>query len=253
MDVARRKAAARNPGEPMRPDARPLYAQVREILTERIRSGAWAPGAALPSEFEIAHELGVSQGTVRKALDAMTADHLLVRRQGRGTFVIEHTPASMLFRFFNFFDASGAQVEPDSRAAEVSEGTATRAEAARLALTAGARVARITRTRTWKAQPIIAETIVVPALLFPGLAQETALPNTLYDYYQRRFGVMVSRAEERITAIAAPRAVGRLLDVASGAPLLRVDRLMHSLDGARVEWRVSLCRVDSIYYLARIG
>lgn len=253
MHATRRTSLSRKSAGAPRPGARPLYAQVREILTERIRTGAWTPGQALPSEFEIAAELGVSQGTVRKALDAMTAEHLLVRRQGRGTFVMQHTPANMLFRFFNFFDEGGAQIEPDSREVKLTEGIASRAESEQLDLRDGARVVRIMRVRTWGDRPLMVETIVVPAQLFPGLVDEREIPNTLYDYFQQRFGITVARAEERITAVAASRANARALGTEPGAPLLKVDRVMFSLDGTRVEWRVSLCRLGGVHYLARVG
>ena len=95
--------------------SRPLYAQVRERLIERIRSGEWKPGQLIANEFEIAAEFGVSQGTARKAIGDLASEGLVVRRQGRGTFVVEHTPAHVLFRFFNLFDADGAAVVPDSR------------------------------------------------------------------------------------------------------------------------------------------
>src|SRR5215470_18424307 len=94
---------------------RPLYAQVRERLVDRIRSGEWKPGQLIASEFEIAAEFGVSQGTARKAIGDLASDGLVVRRQGRGTFVVEHTPDHVLFRFFNLFDAAGRAVIPDSR------------------------------------------------------------------------------------------------------------------------------------------
>src|SRR5262249_43908331 len=89
-------------------DPRPLYARVRERLLERIRSGAWKPGQLIPNEFAIAAEFGVSQGTARKAISSLAAERLLRRRHGRGTFVVEHTPADVLFRFFNMFDATGS-------------------------------------------------------------------------------------------------------------------------------------------------
>jgi GntR family transcriptional regulator len=89
------------PDKPGRKTDGPLYAQVRQLLRERIRSGTWRPGQLLPNEFEIADEFGVSQGTARKALDALAQDGLVVRRQGRGTFVVEHTPAHVMFRLFH--------------------------------------------------------------------------------------------------------------------------------------------------------
>src|SRR4029077_10636831 len=104
-------------------DARPLYAKVREQLVERIRSGVWKPGQLIPSEFEIAAEFGVSQGTARKAISALAAERLVMRQQGRGTFVVEHTPAHVLFRFFNMFDAAGAVVHAGQSKSHLQCGT----------------------------------------------------------------------------------------------------------------------------------
>src|SRR5262245_17819819 len=109
-------------------DARPLYAKVREQLVERIRSGVWRPGQLIPSEFEIAAEFGVSQGTARKAISALAAERLVMRQQGRGTFVVEHTPAHVLFRFFNIFDTAGQLIIPDSRRMRPTVGRATSVE-----------------------------------------------------------------------------------------------------------------------------
>jgi GntR family transcriptional regulator len=128
--------------------SRPLYAQVRERLIERIRSGEWKPGQLIANEFEIAAEFGVSQGTARKAIGDLASEGLVVRRQGRGTFVVEHTPAHVLFRFFNLFDAGGAAVVPDSRDVRSSVAPASSEERGALGLDAGARVIRITRIRT---------------------------------------------------------------------------------------------------------
>ena len=135
--------------------SRPLYARVRERLIERIRSGEWKPGQLIANEFEIAAEFGVSQGTARKAIGDLASEGLVVRQQGRGTFVVEHTPAHVLFRFFNLFDEAGAAVIPDSRDVTSSLAHADSDERAALALDQGARVMRITRTRTRGGQPFI--------------------------------------------------------------------------------------------------
>jgi GntR family transcriptional regulator len=233
-------------------DVRPLYAQVRDLLIERISSGAWKPGDLIPNEFAIARELGVSQGTIRKALDALAADRLLVRRQGRGTYVAEHTPADVLFRFFNFFDGKGQRIEPNSMDASISEGRATAMERRRLALGDAARVIRISRKRTRSGAPFISEKIVLPARLFPGLANEPRVPNTLYDHFQKVYGVTVARGREQVTAIAAGSAAARALGVAEGAPLLKLDRVMYDLQQQPVEWRVSLCRMDGAAYTVEL-
>ena len=88
---------------------RPLYRQVKELLMKRLSDGSWTPGQLLPSEPDIAADLGVSPGTVRKALDEMSAESLLVRRQGRGTFVARHDDERILFQFFRLVPDSGAR------------------------------------------------------------------------------------------------------------------------------------------------
>src|SRR5690349_13948543 len=128
--------------------SRPLYARVRERLIERIRSGAWKPGQLIANEFEIAAEFGVSQGTARKAIGDLASEGLVVRRQGRGTFVVEHTPDHVLFRFFNIFHAAGKAVIPDSKDVASSVATASDEERRVLGLDVQARVIRVTRTRT---------------------------------------------------------------------------------------------------------
>src|SRR5690349_13804744 len=119
---------------------RPLYVRVRERLVERIRLGQWKPGQLIPNEFEIAAEFGVSQGTARKAISELAAEGLVLRRQGRGTFVVEHTPAHVLFRFFNIFDDAGVPVIPDSRDTHSSLADANGEERHALALGQAARV-----------------------------------------------------------------------------------------------------------------
>ena len=230
---------------------RPLYAQVRERLIGRIRSGEWKPGQLIANEFEIAAEFGVSQGTARKAIGDLASEGLVVRRQGRGTFVVEHTPAHVLFRFFNVFDETGAAVIPDSRDTKASLAAASTAERNALGLEQQARVIRITRTRTRDGAPLISETIALPEALFPGLVERPDMPNTLYDLFQKAYGVLVTRIDDRLSAAASDAETAAVLGVAPGAPLLRIDRIAFGLDDKPIEWRVSLCHLAGAHYLAR--
>jgi GntR family transcriptional regulator len=232
-------------------DARPLYAKVREQLVERIRSGVWKPGQLIPSEFEIAAEFGVSQGTARKAISALAAERLVMRQQGRGTFVVEHTPAHVLFRFFNMFDAAGQLITPDSQKATCTVAPANQAEQTALHIAADAEVIRISRIRTREGTPFIRETITLPQDLFPDLAQAQTLPNTLYDHFQKAYGILLVRTEDRLSAIAADAETATILDLSAGTPLLRIDRMAFGLGDRPIEWRVSLCHLQRAYYLAR--
>lgn len=235
-----------------KPGRSPLYVQVRSVILERIENGTWKPGALLPSETALGRELGVSQGTVRKGLDSLVRDQLLVRRQGRGTFVAEHTPTDVLFRFFKIHTRSGERVLPSSRDVRVRKARANAREAGQLRIEPGDPVLRIDRTRLTGRRAIIREMIVVPAQKFPGLGADGAVPNTLYDLFQHRYGITVSHADERIEAVAATSRVARHLDVATGAPLLKVDRLTFGLGRRPIEWRVSLCNLKGLKYVVEL-
>jgi GntR family transcriptional regulator len=229
-----------------------LYAQVRETLIERIKSGTWKPGQLIPNEFEIAAEFNVSQGTARKALDTLAADGLVVRRQGKGTFVVEHTPANVLFRFFHVYDENGTQALPDSPSVRPRVVDATPGQQAALDLTPGDKVVQIDRQRMCGGKPFSVETIALPDALFPGLSQLESVPNTLYDLFQSSYGILVGRADDKLTAIAASKIDAPVLGVPEGTPLLQIDRTTYDLDGRPIEWRVSRCHLDGMHYLARV-
>lgn len=228
---------------------RPLYAQVRDNFVQRLVDGTWQPGQLLPSEMELAAETGVSQGTVRKALDAMAGERLLVRRQGRGTFVAEHDEARILFQFFKLQPDEGEQSFPESRILGCTRAAASREEAQILRLSPGSEVLRIGRVRTLGGEPVIVETLVLPVEIFGALGAGE-IPNNLYGVYAQRFGITVSQAREKLKAIALEPDDAALLGAKPGAPALLIDRLALSLDGVPVEWRVSRCLTDRFHYLS---
>lgn len=226
---------------------RPLYRQVRDVLVKRIVDNVWEPGAALPSESDIAADLGVSQGTVRKALDELEAEKFVLRRQGKGTFVAGHDEARILFQFFKLVADSGTGEFPDSRILSVAPDTASADAAAALDLRGGARVVRIERLRSLAGRTCIVERIVLPRALFPGIGKRD-LPNNLYELYRSDFGVTVVRAAEKLKAIAASHRDAARLGVAPGTPLLSIDRRAFAADGRAVEWRVSRCLTEALHY-----
>lgn len=228
---------------------RPLYRQVYDTLLRRLADAVWQPGQILPSEGHLAAELGVSQGTVRKALDALTADSLLVRRQGRGTFVAEHDDKQSVFRFFKLRPDGAGAGAPQSRVIAIAEVAASVDERDRLALVRAARVVRIERLRSLDGRLCLIETIAVPTALFPGIA-EMELPNTLYSLYAIRFGITIATANERLKAILLPAAKAALLDVLPGAPALEIDRVAVDLEDRPVEWRLSTCLTEEMHYLS---
>lgn len=230
---------------------RPLHRQVRDMLVRRIIDGVWTPGSPLPSELQLAAELGVSQGTVRKALDAMAAENLLVRRQGRGTFVARPDEERVMFQFFKLASDAGPRSFPQSRVLAVAAAKPNAAERKALELAPDARVVRIRRLRSMDGAPAIAERISLPDALFPGLAA-MELPNNLYGLYAMHFGVTVASTRERLKAVAASAVDAEALSIAAGAPVLEIDRLARSLGNRPVEWRVSVCLTEKLHYLSEL-
>lgn len=226
---------------------RPLYRQVKAIFVRRLVDGVWSPGMALPSEGQLASEIGVSQGTVRKALDELAAENVLVRRQGRGTFVAEHDEQRILFRFFKLVSDDGVARFPDSQVLDMASGAADPAECTALNLQADALVIRIRRIRSLGGKPLILETVSLPADVFPGL-QDAAVPNNLYSLFATRYGITVANARERLKAVALSADQARHLGVAAGTPALEIDRIALSLDGSAVERRLSLCLTEEAHY-----
>ncbi len=236
------------------PGFHPLYIQVKNLLIKRLVSGDWRPGQVLPSEIKLADEFNVSQGTVRKALDEMASINLVVRRQGKGTYVAAHTPHRALFHFFHLVGEDGSRVLPESRVLGTRYRGATRKAAERLSLAPGAPVVIFDRVRSLNGRPTVFETIVVAESMFPGLGRppRDALPNTVYEYFEQEYGVTIVNAVERVRAAAAGKREARLLDLAPGAPLLVIDRVAFGLERLPVEWRLSRCDTSRHHYLSEI-
>jgi len=226
---------------------RPLYRQVRETLLRRIAEGHLAPGETVPNEHALALELGVSQGTVRKALDSLAAENLVERRQGKGTTVVEVTPARSLFKFFRIARPGGERLTPESQKASTRRRKATKLERASLELTANELVVEIARVRRVDDTPAIRETIVVPVKRFPDL-DRTPIPNTIYALYQRRYGINIVSADEELRAVAAGREDAKALGIAPGAPLLEITRKAFDIDGKPIELRLSRCDTRHLVY-----
>jgi len=236
------------------PDFKPLYLQVKDLMVRRLASGAWRPGEALPSEFHLADAFGVSQGTVRKALDELAAQNLLDRRQGKGTFVAQHTAQRALFHFFHLVADGGQRALPGARMLNLGKAKADKREAAQLGVKIGAPVVRLKRLRLLGERVALHERIVLPGALFPSFADRMPVdvPNELYRYYEERYGVTVARAVEKLKAVAARADEAKPLGLKAGAPLLEIDRLAYTVDGRVVEWRLSRCNTEGHHYISEI-
>lgn len=228
---------------------RPLYLQVRDLLVQRIVAGDWKPGAAIPNELELAQSLGVSPGTMRKALDTLEAEHLLSRQQGRGTFVLDHSSDELAVRFSNIRGADGHRITGTPVSVALSFGEATELEQRRLWLKTGAPVIRMQRMRTQGEVPFMDEQVSLPRALFPDVRDVSSVPLRIAVLAQRH-GIILSRAEERLNVAAATKDVAQRLALPDGAPLLQLDRIVYDIDGRPVEWRSAHCHLGEKYYLS---
>jgi len=245
------RAAVDSSGDTHTVGFHPLYRQVRDALIKRIIEGEWQPGALLPSETELAVDMSVSQGTVRKALGELERDNFVIRRQGKGTFVARHDEARILFQFFRIVPDDSESEFPKGRIVSATAKPATVEDANVLGIRTGSRVAVIERLRSVGGRTCIFERIVLPYALFPKI-EKRKLPNNLYQLYRSDFGVTIVRAQEKLKAVLATARDGRFLDVKPGAPLLSIDRIALTADGRPVERRVSMCRTDIFHYLTEL-
>ena len=228
----------------------PLYMQIKDLLVARVTEREWAPGDVIPSEMQLAQQLNVSQGTVRKAMTELVENNVLVRRQGRGTFVATHDDDRALFHFFHIANGSGIKILPESKTLSCRRKRPSRQEASKLNISSRARVICIERIRNLDNQPAILETIILPTGLFGDLGKVRIydLPNTLYQLYETQFGVTIHRAEEQLRAIAATDHDASLLGLEAGTPLLEIERTALTLDGTPVELRISRCSTSRHHY-----
>jgi len=232
------------------PAFRPLYEQIKILITQSLIAGEWKPGEAIPSEMELAQRFRVSQGTVRKAIDALASEHILVRRQGKGTFVASHSEPQYQYRFLRVLPDSGEKLHPQNKLLELRKGRASAEVARALQVKAGSPVQVIRRVLYFSGKALILDEIVLAASTFPGLsvAKLEEFRGSMYSFYESVFGLRMIRAEERLRAVAADAATARHLEISPGTPLLCVDRIAYTYGDRPVEWRRGLCRTEGYSY-----
>jgi GntR family transcriptional regulator len=231
----------------------PLYQQIKVLILQSLQGGEWKPGEAIPSEMELAARFRVSQGTVRKAIDELAAENLLVRRQGKGTFVATHSEQQVRYRFLKLMPDTGelAGEGPAQRAVLECKRVRASAEVARsLALRTGDPVVQVRRVLSFAGTPTILEDMWLPGNTFKGLNAEqmAGYHGPTYAMFEVEFGVRMVRAEEKIRAVAADAAAAALLKVEQQTPLLSVERIAYTYNDVPMELRRGLYRTDMHHY-----
>lgn len=232
------------------PTFSPLYQQIKGLITQSLQSGEWKPGELIPSEVELAARFKVSQGTVRKAIDELAAENLVVRRQGKGTFVATHHEERAQFRFLRLMPDAGEPHYAESRFLEVKRLRAPAEIARLLDLKSGDSVVFVKRVQSFDGVPTIVEELWLPGLIFKGLTAErlSEYKGPMYGLFEMEFGTRMIRATERIRAVAADEVSAGLLNIATGAPLLSVERVSYTYGDKPVEVRRGLYLTDRHHY-----
>lgn len=216
--------------------AGPLYVQVAGILRDKICASEWTSRAPLPNEVSLARDIGVSIGTVRKALEMLEGERLIQRRQGRGTFVVDTSDETELERFSNIFLAA-KRLRADRPAWKPSTGAATAEESKVLKLQAAAPVFRLEATWTSGALVATAETITVSEARFPKLPDHLGEAGQfLFPLYRRHYQEVISRVTEAVTCANADASVCAKLNVRKDQAVLCVDRVAFAMTGGAAEW-----------------
>ena len=232
------------------PTFSPLYQQIKALIMQSLQTGEWKPGELIPSEVELAYRYKVSQGTVRKAIDELSADNLVVRRQGKGTFVATHHEARVQFRFLRLMPDAGDAHQPENHILEVKRLRGPAEVARVLDIKAGDSVVFIRRLQHFDAVPTIMEEIWLPGAIFKGLTAErlAEYKGPMYGLFETEFGTQMIRASEKLKAVAADELAVELLKVQPGTPMLSVERVAFTYGDRPVELRRALYVTTDYHY-----
>ncbi|MGJ7490460.1 GntR family transcriptional regulator [Variovorax sp. ZT4R33] len=238
------------------PSFSPLYQQIKALILQSLQAGEWKPGEPIPSEMELAARFRVSQGTVRKAIDELAAENLVLRRQGKGTFVATHAEQQVQYRFLKLVpDSTGADGPAERTIVDCRRLRASAEVARALALRTGDAVLQVRRVLAYQGVPTILEDLWLPGVPFKGLTAERlrAWPGPMYAMFETEFGVRMVRAEEKIRAVLPDAEQAALLHVPRTAPLLSVERVAHTYHDTPMELRRGLYRTDTHHYRNELG
>jgi len=226
----------------------PLYLQLKHRLQALLDRGLLAAGEAMPGERDLARSIGISRVTVRRAINELVSEGLLVQRQGSGTFIAPRIeqPLSLLTGFSD--DMRGRGLTPGAVWIERVATLSTPEEAMALNLSPGSKVLRLARIRTADGQPMALERATIPAAL---LARPEAVGDSLYAAL-RAHGVQPARALQRLRAELATAEAAELLGLAAGSPVLAIERRGFDTEGRPIEFTRSLYRADRYDFVAEL-
>jgi GntR family transcriptional regulator len=223
----------------------PLYYQLKEKLTQIILQGELVPGALLPSERELSDRYGISRMTVRQALGEMVKEGLLVREQGKGTFVAEPKIDQALLRLTSFSeDMRSRGMTPDSRVRAVYIQEASAVITAALRLQEKQDVIVFERVRLADGKPMAFEVSHLPLSLLPGIEQEELHTVSLYKLLEEKYGITIQYARQTIEVGLSKGTESDALGLPNGSPVLLIERITFDAEDHPFEYVKSVYRGD---------
>ncbi len=231
----------------------PLYEQVKKDILRRIIAGDWSPGSFLPNEFALAEQYGVSQGTLRKALNELTAEKYLVRYQGKGTAVAVVEDDTALFPFFFLSRRDNKHIPPVSQINGIARIKASSDIAGHLQINEGDEVIEIKRVRILDNECVINEIVYISLKVTGDIHfEDQQFPNTLYVYYQHKCGIRIHRAVEDIEAVLPTADDVKKLGIVKTQPVMKISRTSFDVQERVVEYRISKINTQNFVYRASL-
>lgn len=229
---------------------RPLYLQARDALVHRIVTGEWKPGYPIPNEIVLSQEMKISVGTLRRAMEVMESERIVVRKQGRGTFVNDQTSCEMAVRFSNVKNGEGFRIEGTLHCKAIDRGPPSPDEMRKLEIRANSRVIRVSRIHSYNDRPFQTEVCVLPESLYPNLPPD--LGNFRIFSLAQSNQIYLGGADEKVSATMPNESDIADMMVPPTQPVLALDRIIVDIEGRPVEWRLARCYLKEKYYSAII-
>jgi len=231
----------------------PLWKQIRDELLGCLSQGSLRPGQLVPNEKTLVDLFSVSIGTVRKAIDSLEKDGVLVRKQGLGTFVCEHDDSSFLFKYFHICTKDSNEREiPEVECVSFQSRVANIAESKILKIPEGNnKVFDIYNSLAFNGKIHSIDKITIPIARFPLMTKEVFVNrhSTIYNLYQNKFNVFISKCSERVTAGKAKKNIADMLGIDEGESILKIRRTGFSFHNEVVELRTSYANTKGVEYI----
>jgi len=227
----------------------PIYLRIKELLLREIGAGKWLRGERLPTEAELAAQLSVAVGTLRKALAALERDGILERRQGSGTYVTQNIHQQAIYHFFRLEKANGQTGFPSAKVLSLHQDTHSWA-AQNLHFPLDTVFWNIRRLRRLDKQAVAIEEILLPKSLAPHLDIK-ALPESLYMFYREHLSFWITQVADAVSVDHLPTWGAQRLGLAPAQACGLVERTAYDQHNRKVEFSLTWFNPDKARYLAR--